>query len=205
MPASRSRIPAAATRTFVRGHEGETDAPPRRRLVSAGRLDGTLVCFAGARQIGAIAEALLANGRPAEETAALIYDGTSAAQETIVRARSVTIAGRARDASPALLVVGAVVGLREHLRWFDERPLFGRRIVVTRSSEQAGELIDMLEERGAEAIPGTDDPDRAAGRCRRTRSRLRRGGDVRLDRLHERATPSSTSWSGCSPRATCAN
>jgi uroporphyrinogen III methyltransferase/synthase len=53
----------------------------------------------------------------------------------------------------ALLVVGAVAGLRQHLRWFDERPLFGKRIVVTRSIEQAGELIEMLEERGAEAIP----------------------------------------------------
>ena len=52
-----------------------------------------------------------------------------------------------------MLVVGAVAGLREHLRWFDERPLFGKRIVVTRSLEQAGELIEMLEERGAEAIP----------------------------------------------------
>ena len=55
--------------------------------------------------------------------------------------------------APALLVIGAVAGLREHLRWFDDRPLFGRRIVVTRSREQAGELIEMLEERGAEAIP----------------------------------------------------
>jgi uroporphyrinogen III methyltransferase/synthase len=52
-----------------------------------------------------------------------------------------------------LLVVGRVAGLREHLRWFDERPLFGKRIVVTRSREQAGELIEMLEDRGAEAIP----------------------------------------------------
>ncbi|PYR58164.1 MAG: HemD protein, partial [Acidobacteria bacterium] len=52
----------------------------------------------------------------------------------------------------ALLVIGAVVGLRQHLRWFDDRPLFGRRIVVTRSREQAAELIDLLEEQGAEAI-----------------------------------------------------
>ena len=51
-----------------------------------------------------------------------------------------------------MLVIGAVVGLRDHLRWFDARPLFGRRIVVTRSREQAGELVEMLEERGAEAI-----------------------------------------------------
>jgi uroporphyrinogen III methyltransferase/synthase len=71
-----------------------------------------------------------------------------------------------------LLVVGAVAGLRQHLRWFDERPLFGRRIVVTRSPEQAGELADLLEELGAQAIfaptfrvAAADDPealDRAA-------------------------------------------
>ena len=51
-----------------------------------------------------------------------------------------------------MLVIGRVAGLREHLRWFDDRPLFGRRIVVTRSREQAGELVELLEERGAEAI-----------------------------------------------------
>ena len=51
-----------------------------------------------------------------------------------------------------MLVVGRVAGLREHLRWFDDRPLFGRRIVVTRSRDQAHELVDMLEERGADAI-----------------------------------------------------
>ena len=50
-------------------------------------------------------------------------------------------------------MIGAVTRLREHLRWFDDRPLFGRRIVVTRSREQAGEFIEMLEELGAEAIP----------------------------------------------------
>ncbi len=69
------------------------------------------------------------------------------------RGRSATSAPRAREGEAALLVVGAVAGLRQHLRWFDERPLFGKRIVVTRSLEQAGELIEMLEERGAEAIP----------------------------------------------------
>ena len=51
-----------------------------------------------------------------------------------------------------LLVVGPVTRLRDHLRWFDERPLFGRRIVVTRSQEQAGELVDELENAGAQAI-----------------------------------------------------
>jgi uroporphyrinogen III methyltransferase/synthase len=137
--------------TLVRGNEAETDAPPKVDWTRLAGLDGTLLCHAGARQIGAIANALLTNGRSPEESAALIYGGTTSAQETIVGTLG-TIVDRARPQEPAMLVIGAVVGLREHLRWFDARPLFGRRIVVTRSREQAGELVDMLEERGAEAI-----------------------------------------------------
>jgi uroporphyrinogen III methyltransferase/synthase len=137
--------------TFVRGHEAETDDPPRLEWDRLAGLDGTLVCFAGAQQVGAIAGALLASGRAPEERAALIYDGTTPAQQTIVSTLG-EIAAAVRPHEPAMLVVGRVTGLRDHLRWFDERPLFGRRIVVTRSREQASELVDMLEERGAEAI-----------------------------------------------------
>ena len=137
--------------TLVRGNEAETDAPPKADWARLAGLDGTLLCYAGARQIGAIANALLTNGRAPEESAALIYNGTTSAQATIVGTLG-TIVDLARPQEPAMLVIGAVVGLREHLRWFDARPLFGRRIVVTRSREQAGELVDMLEERGAEAI-----------------------------------------------------
>jgi uroporphyrinogen III methyltransferase / synthase len=137
--------------TLVRGHEAETDAPPKADWSRLAGLDGTLVCYAGARQVGAIASALLTNGRAPEESAALIYGGTTPAQETIVGTLG-TIVERARPQAPAMLVIGAVVGLREHLRWFDDRPLFGRRIVVTRSREQAADLVEMLEERGAEAI-----------------------------------------------------
>jgi len=137
--------------TLVRGHESETDATPNVDWARLAGLDGTLVCYAGERQIGAIAGALLANGRSPDESAALIYDGTTPAQETVTGTLG-EIAGRARPNDPAMFLVGQVAGLREHLRWFDDRPLFGRRIVVTRAREQAGELVDMLEERGAEAI-----------------------------------------------------
>ena len=137
--------------TFVRGHESEVDSPPDVDWARLAGLGGTLVCYAGARQVGAIVQALVSNGRSAEEAAALIYDGTLPSQETM-QGTLADIASRTRDGA-ALLVVGPVAGLRQHLRWFDERPLFGKRIVVTRSLEQAGELIEMLEERGAEAIP----------------------------------------------------
>ena len=138
--------------TFVRGHEGEVDSPPHVDWARLAAVGGTLVCFAGSKQVGIITEALLAHGRSPDESAVLIYDSTLPSQQTF-QGTLADIAARARDGSAALLVVGAVAGLRQHLRWFDERPLFGKRIVVTRSVEQAGELIEMLEERGAEAIP----------------------------------------------------
>jgi len=139
------------TVTLVRGNEAETDEPPRVDWQRLAGLEGTLVCHAGAKQIETIVGALLSNGRSPDESAALIYAGTTAAQDTVVATLG-TIVERARPSEPAVLVIGQVVGLREHLRWFDDRPLFGRRIVVTRSREQAAELVEMLEERGAEAI-----------------------------------------------------
>ncbi len=135
---------------LVRGHEDESDAPAVdwSRLASLG---GTLVCYASAGQIQAATRVLLQHGRPVDEAASLIYDATLPSQRTVDGTLG-TIAAQADAAAPALLVVGAVAGLRAHLRWYDDRPFSGRRIVVTRSREQAGELIEMLEERGAEAV-----------------------------------------------------
>jgi len=138
--------------TVIRGHENESDTAPDVDWTRLAGSAGTIVCYAGARQIRAMSQALISHGRPPDETAALIYDATLPSQRTVDGTLE-TIAALADPQPPALLVVGAVAGLRSHLRWFDNRPLSGRRIVVTRSREQAGELIDMLEERGAEAIP----------------------------------------------------
>jgi uroporphyrinogen III methyltransferase/synthase len=137
--------------TLVRGHEGETNELPRVEWDRLAGIDGTLACYAGARQVATIVEALLAHGRSPDESAALIYHGTTSAQQTIAAPLG-AIAAMAHPSEPAMFLVGRVAGLREHLRWFDDRPLFGRRIVVTRAREQAPELVDMLEERGADAI-----------------------------------------------------
>jgi uroporphyrinogen III methyltransferase / synthase len=150
--------------TLIRGNEAETDESPHLNWTHVAGVGGTIVCYAGARQIKAIAHALLTHGRPGEESAALIYHPTTPNQQTIDGSLS-DIAERALEDRPALLVVGQVVGLRGHLRWFDSRPLFGRRIVVTRAREQAAQLAEALEERGAHVIalpairilPPTDD------------------------------------------------
>ena len=138
--------------TFVRGHEAETDASPRVDWSRLAGLGGTIVCYAGARQIGTICDALRSHGRSDDEPAALVYAPTTPAQSTIEGTIG-DIAAQAKTDQAALLIIGAVTRLREHLRWFDDRPLFGRRIVVTRSTEQAGEFLEMLEDLGAEAIP----------------------------------------------------
>jgi uroporphyrinogen III methyltransferase/synthase len=140
------------TVTFVRGHEDEG-----RQSVdwaSLAKLDGTVVCFSGPRQMPALLGALLAHGRPPDEPAAIVTGGTLPSQQTEVGTLA-GLAARVRErapAGPALLVIGAVVSLREHLRWYDTRPLFGRRVLVTRSRDQAPELVDLLEQNGAEAV-----------------------------------------------------
>jgi uroporphyrinogen III methyltransferase/synthase len=142
------------TLTFVRGHEDEGRARKQVDWSALARLDGTIVCYVGPRQVPQMLETLIANGRSPDESAAVISHGTLTSQLTVVGTLS-ELAKRPGDqlpSGPAVLVVGSVVGLREHLRWFDNRPLFGRRVLVTRSRDQAGELVDLLESRGAEAI-----------------------------------------------------
>ena len=124
----------------------------------------------------------------ADESAALIYDGTLPSQRTVHGTLGGHRRGRRSTGRRGAARVGSVVGLREHLRWFDDRPLFGKRIVVTRSREQAGELVEMLEDRGAEAILAPTIRIAAARRSGRARSRVRRGRHVRLDRLHQQPT-----------------
>ncbi len=138
--------------TFVRGHEDQSTTPPDVDWASLARLGGTLVCYAGPQQLPAILKALVANGFSEDESAAIIYDGTLPTQRTTDGTLRELTEMKNMRTMPAILVVGRVVGLRQHLRWFDERPLFGKRIVITRSREQAAELVDLLESLGAEAI-----------------------------------------------------
>jgi len=142
------------TLTLVRGHEDESQSAPEIDWASLSQLEGTVVCYAGTRQLPAILDALLAHGRAGNEPAVVIFNGTLPSQETIAGTlEELAAAMRQRPPkAPSILVLGRVSALRDHLRWFDERPLFGRRIVVTRPREDAPELVDGLTALGAEAI-----------------------------------------------------
>jgi uroporphyrinogen III methyltransferase/synthase len=114
----------------------------------------TLVIFMGVRKLESLMQLLLTHGRPADCPAAVIQSASLPQQRTVLGTVA-TIAQRAHDAGigmPALTVVGEVVRLREHLRWYDSKPLFGKRVLVTRAADQAASMAQALRDAAAEPV-----------------------------------------------------
>ena len=145
------------TVTFVRGYEDDGRERARINWGSLAGLGGTVVCYAGPKQLPKMLAALIEHGRPADESAAIIVDGTLSSQRTITG--TLAELADAVDEHPggaALLIVGRVVNFREHLRWFDSRPLVGRRALVMHSNEQADDMAALLQRQGAAVMMDTD-------------------------------------------------
>jgi len=114
----------------------------------------TLVIFMGMRKLDSLMKLLVEHGRPSDTPAAVVQWASLPTQRTVVGTVA-DIHRRASDAGiglPALTIVGNVVRLRGNLRWFDTKPLFGKRIIVTRAVQQAGSLASLLRDEGAQAI-----------------------------------------------------
>lgn len=144
----------ASTLTIVTGHE-DPDKPATAldwpRLATN---QGTVVFLMGMKNLATIAATLMAEGRAESTPAAVIRWGTRASQQTVV-GTLVDIADKAEAARmepPTVIVVGEVVRLRSTLNWFERRPLFGKRVLMTRAKEQAGELAALLTGYGAEPV-----------------------------------------------------
>ena len=144
----------SACLTTATGHEDPTKGEISvdwSRIAAAG---GTVISYMGVKHLADIADGLMAGGMPPDMPAAVIQDGTLPEQRTVVGTLQ-NIAGRAAKAGiepPAVSIFGGVVGLRGKLNWFEKRPLFGRKIIITRAHAQACEMAQRLEDIGAEVI-----------------------------------------------------
>ncbi len=139
---------------FVTGHEDPTKAESSIDWRALATGIGTLVFFMGVKNLASITANLVAHGRPADTPAAVIRWGTTPRQHTVTGtlASIVDDTRKAGMKAPAIIIVGRVVNLRRTLQWFENRPLLGRRIVVTRARQQASALLHQLTELGAECI-----------------------------------------------------
>jgi uroporphyrinogen III methyltransferase/synthase len=135
--------------TVVTGHEdpsaGDDGSVDWRAVAMVG---GTIVILMGVARIGRIADELIAGGLDPATPVAAVRWGTRPEQET-VRATLATI-GDQPLATPSVIVVGEVAAV--DLTWFEQRPLFGRRVVVTRTRQQSSALSRELRDAGAEPI-----------------------------------------------------
>ncbi|HEV3122631.1 MAG TPA: uroporphyrinogen-III C-methyltransferase [Isosphaeraceae bacterium] len=167
---------SASAVAFVTGHDDPDARPSRIDWPALSRFPGTLVIYMGVSRVRSLCATLIRGGKDAATPAAMVQSGTLATQRTVVSTLA-ELPERVAEAGlgpPALLVVGEVVARRPLLSWFEQLPLFGQRIVVTRPAEELEYAASTLESLGAEVlraptvqIAPVDDPapiDRAIDR-----------------------------------------
>ncbi len=142
----------ASSLSIVTGHESPDKLDRSIYWDKVTNATGTLIFLMGVAKIGYISEQLMKHGRAADTPVALVRWGTRPEQQTLTGTLA-DIEAKVKAAGfepPAVIVVGDVVKQRETLRWYDLKPLFGTRALVTRSRSQASELADLIEELGGE-------------------------------------------------------
>lgn len=145
---------ATSSLRIITGHEDPTKSESNLDWNEIAATKATLVFLMGIRNIGQIAGSLVACGRDPETPVAVITKGTLPTQRS-VSGTLADIAERVQESGikpPGLIVVGEVVAFRDRLNWFEQSPLFGRTIAVTRARAQASGLVAELEALGAEVI-----------------------------------------------------
>jgi uroporphyrinogen III methyltransferase / synthase len=138
---------AASAVAFVTGHENPAKPGPGLDWPLLARFPGTLAIYMGMARIESIARSLIQNGMSAETPAAVVATAGSGEQRRVA-APLAQLAGAVRAAgltAPAVILVGSAVGLAPDPPWFEARPLFGKRVLITRPRRQASELIRKVE------------------------------------------------------------
>lgn len=138
--------------TLVTGHEDPDKPASRLYWEHLARTGGTLAIYMGMERIAALMEILRTHGRSPDEPVAVIQRGTTGRHRSVTGTLA-TIAGIAEAAglkAPAMIVVGGVVSLQPALAWFEQRPLLGQTVLLTRTRAQASRLRALLSAQGAE-------------------------------------------------------
>lgn len=144
----------ASTVAFITGHEDEKKTESTIRWDELAMGPDTLVFLMGVKNLKTIKERLITGGRDPETHACLIQWGTLPKQKVVTgKLREIdVVAKKAGIRPPAIILVGNAINLREQLQWFEHRPLFGKKIAITRAPHQSFRLGEILTEAGAEII-----------------------------------------------------
>ena len=143
---------ASSSVAIFTGHEDPAKPGSALRWQQLATACDTIICLMGVAALPQISAQLIRHGRPARTPAAMVEWGTLPGQRTVIATLG-TIAARVKQAKlqpPGVLIIGEVVTLRKRLNWFEARPLFGKRILVTRSAEKAAGFARQLEALGAQ-------------------------------------------------------
>lgn len=139
---------------FITGHEDPGKEESDINWDSLAKFSGTLIFLMGIANLDKIAKKLINNGRSEKTPVAIVANGTTPNQKTIIGTLG-NICERATEENlkpPGIIVVGDVVNLRDSIDWFESRPLFGKVVLVTRPEEQAADFVKRLSDLGARCI-----------------------------------------------------
>jgi uroporphyrinogen III methyltransferase/synthase len=144
----------ATSVTFVTGHEDPAKDTTQVDWTALARAGGTIVLYMAVKTLPRIAAKLIDGGMSADTPAAAVQWGTHPHQRTVTGTLTTLsdVMQREGISAPVITIIGAVVSLREEIAWFDQRPLFGKRIVVTRARSQSASLSGRLASMGARVM-----------------------------------------------------
>ena len=140
--------------TVFTGHSDSADDATALRYEQIAKIPGTKVVLMGTENLADWTKSLIAHGMSKGTPVAVIQWGTTGRQRSVAGTLSniAKLAAAEKITPPALTIIGDVVTLRKKLNWFEQKPLFGQRIVVTRRKEQAGSFAARLAELGADVL-----------------------------------------------------
>ncbi len=152
IPLTHRRFASCAT--FITGHEDPDKQSSAINWNALAHTGGTLVFLMGVKNLPRITARLMKEGLAGDTPVALVRWGTTPAQETVTGTLSDIVAKveQAGLKPPCIIIVGHVVSFRETMQWFESRPLFGKRIIVTRARKQASDMVTRLSDLGAQCL-----------------------------------------------------